>query len=280
MPDDLRNTLAALFPQAKQATLRQMLRDGRVRVNGTVARRLDLPVTPADAVVVADLPRRPAPSPASVSPLTVVLEDPDFVVIDKPPGLLTSTVPNEQRPTAWAILERAYDRPGLIHRLDRDASGLLVFSRTPAAYDSLKGQFFQHTVERVYIAITHDAPTPADGRIATSVVELPDGSVRTTRKPGNGRPAVTDYRTIARGNRLAALRVQLQTGRKHQIRTHLSDRGVPLLGDRVYGRPDDAPRLMLAAVRLGFLHPRTGRPVLVTLPAPADFPLLAGQLIE
>ena len=286
MPDetDLHTRLRTMFPQAKQTTLRQMLRDGRVRVNGTVARRLADPVKASDDVEVGDTVRvaaKPQFRPA-LQPMTLVLDDADFLVVDKPAGLLTSTVPNETRPTAWAKVQRHLEMnepratPGLIHRLDRDASGLLVFSKTPAAYDSLKMQFFRHTVERVYMAVTHGTPTPAEGRIETRLVELPDGKVRTSRKPGAGQKATTDYKTVERGGGLAGLRVQLDTGRKHQIRAHLSERGVPIVGDRVYGKSDDAPRLMLAAVRLGFTHPRTGRPVLAEIPVPSEFPLVGG----
>lgn len=281
---DLHARLRTMFPQAKPATLRQMLRDGRVTVNGTVARRLDVPVKESDDVAVGDTLRtttKPQFRPY-LQPMTLVLDDPDFLVIDKPAGLLASTVPNEKRPTAWAKVQRHLEAnepravAGLIHRLDRDASGLLVFSKSPEAYESLKAQFFRHTVERVYMAVTHGVPTPPEGRITSMLVELPEGKVRTSRRPGNGQRAVTDYKTIARGSAMAAVRVQLDTGRKHQIRAHLSERGVPIVGDRMYGKPDDAPRLMLAAVRLGFTHPRSGRPVLVEIPVPSEFPLVGG----
>jgi 23S rRNA pseudouridine1911/1915/1917 synthase len=285
MPDDLHAVLRKQYPEAKPATLRQMLRDGRVTVNGVVARRLDAPVGPGADVAVAQTLRsavRPQFRPL-LQPLALVLDDPDFLVVDKPVGLLSSTVPTERRPTAWAKVCRHLEstepsaRPGLIHRLDRDASGLLVFSKSPAAYEALKQQFFRHTVERVYIAVTHGVPTPAEGRITSMLVELPDGSVRTSRRPGGGQRAITDYKTIERGGGLAGLRVQLETGRKHQIRAHLSERGVPIVGDRVYGKPGDAaPRLMLAAVRLGFVHPRTGRPVLAEIAVPKEFPLVGG----
>ena len=284
MPDDLHAHLQRKFPTAKPATLRQMLRDGRVRVNGVVARRLTDPIKSSDEVEVGDTLRvatKPQFRPM-LQPMALVLDDADFLVIDKPAGLLTSTVPNERRPTAWAKVQRHLEanepgaRPGLVHRLDRDASGLLVFSKTPAAYDSLKQQFFRHTVERVYVAVTHGIPTPSEGRITSMLVELPDGKVRTSRKPNAGQRAITDYRTVERGGGLAGIRVQLETGRKHQIRAHLSERGVPIVGDRVYGKADGAPRLMLAAVRLGFTHPRTGRPVLAEIPVPSEFPLVGG----
>src|SRR4029079_12746335 len=122
----------------------------------------------------------PAPA-ALISPLKIVFEDQELLVVDKPAGLLTSTVPRERRPTALAIVRRYLGatspdaRVGLIHRLDKDASGLLVFSKSHLAYESLKGQFFKHTVERVYEAVVHGKPAPPAGRVASRLVERADG---------------------------------------------------------------------------------------------------------
>jgi 23S rRNA pseudouridine1911/1915/1917 synthase len=121
-------------------------------------------------------------------------------------------------------------------------------------------------VQRVYAAVTHGVPTPLSGRISSSLVELPNGIVRSTRKPGGGQKAVTDYETIDRSNGQATLRVTLQTGRKHQIRAHLSERGIPICGDSMYGKPDNAPRLMLKAILLGFEHPRSGKKLRFEIP--------------
>src|SRR4051795_7338603 len=170
--------------------------------------------------------RRPRKAPE----VTIIHEDGDVLVIDKPPGLLTSTVPREKRPTALAavtehLARTAPDsRVGLIHRLDRDASGLLVFSKNPDAFRALKQQFFDHTVERIYHAIVLGVPNPRKGKIETRLVELPDGSVHTTRRANPGEPAITEFTTVrpAKDKRLALVRVKLHTGRKHQIRTHLS----------------------------------------------------------
>jgi len=147
-------TQIALYPTAKNQTLKQMVADGRVRVSGKRATKLSQRVAEGEDVRVDE---RPAPVPkarASLAPLRLVHEDDDVLVIDKPPGLLTSTGPREKRPTALAIVRRYVEatspkaRVGLIHRLDRDASGLLVFSKSDVAYQSLKTQFFKHTVDR------------------------------------------------------------------------------------------------------------------------------------
>jgi len=164
----------------------------------------------------------------------------------------------------------------LIHRLDRDASGLLVFSKNHAAYRSLKQQFFDHTVERVYTAVVHGVPTPRSGRIESRLVERADGTVYSTPRPDAGQRAVTDYETLDHRRGRSVLRVKLHTGRKHQIRVHLSERGVPIVGDPVYlprdGRKvESAPRLLLAATKLSLTHPRTGKRLTFEVPPPKEF---------
>lgn len=280
----LQDWLRRQFPKAKQVTLRRMLQDGRVRINGTAAHQMKRALQPDDRIEVTAPRTASKPVASSLHPLQSIYEDDDVLVVNKPAGLLTSTVPRERRPTALAIV-RLYVRAkspqarvGLIHRLDRDASGLLVFSKNEQAYRSLKQQFFEHRVERVYAAVTCAVPTPPAGRIESRLVELPDGSVRTSHRADAGERAVTDYATVARDRGLAALRVTLLTGRKHQIRVHLSERGVPIMGDRVYAsKKDKSPRLMLAAIILGFTHPRTGQPVRFELSVPGEFPLAGGK---
>lgn len=269
-------TLARRFPTAKRQTLRRMLADGRVRVNGERANRatqvvdasaeiIVAPASSASKAVNSALPR------SLLAPLRLVHEDDDLLVIDKPAGLLTSTVAREKRPTALAKV-RAYtaatsprSRVGLIHRLDRDASGLLVFSKTHQAYQSLKSQFFHHTVERIYEATVRGSVSPKQGRIDAHLIERADGTVRiatpTEVAKHKGQRAITDYELLSRQAGQSKLRIRLQTGRKHQIRVHLSHRGWPIVGDRVYDAKTASPQspLLLRAVVLSFDHPRTGR---------------------
>jgi 23S rRNA pseudouridine1911/1915/1917 synthase len=268
---NLQQRLRALYPTAKNQTLKQMVADGRVRVNGRRATKLSQPVAEAEEVRVDERPAPPGKTRATLAPLRLVHEDEDVLVIDKPPGLLTSTGPRERRPTALAIVRRYIAatspraRVGLIHRLDRDAGGLLVFSKSDLAYQSLKTQFFKHTVERMYEAVVVGSPRPKKGRIESRLFERADGSVHSTKQPGRGERAATEYEVIDEADGRATLRVTLQTGRKHQIRVHLSERGWPIVGDSVYGSPDPADPtgggLKLRAVRLAFDHPRSGKRV-------------------
>ena len=282
----LQDWLRKQFPQAKQNTLRSMLFNNRVRINGAVARKMTQPIRESDQIEISDRPRQEEPPPSSIHPLELIYEDEYLLVVNKPPGLLTSTVPTETRPTALAILFHYLKdadpdaQLGLIHRLDRDASGLLVFSKHPKIFTALKHQFYKHSVRRQYVAIVRGTPTPAEGRIESFLNEMADGRVKSTHKPGKGQKAVTDYRTLLRKNGLAAVRVTLQTGRKHQIRAHLFERGVPVVGDRMYGPAGSAPRLMLAAMMLEFDHPALEKRMSFELTIPNQFPLLAGKKLS
>jgi RluA family pseudouridine synthase len=268
--------LVRKYPLAKRQTLKRMVEGRRVRVNGRAVKKLSQPLRPEDSVAVIES-RQAAPE-QNPRLEGVIFEDADLLVLNKPAGLLTSTVPGEPRPTLLArvreyLAAREPDaRVGLIHRLDKDASGLLVFSKNDAAYQSLKSQLFRHEFGREYRAVVHGKPTPARGVIDTRLVERADGTVRSTRRHARGERAVTEYQWLASQGKLSLLRVVLQTGRKHQIRVHLSERGIPVVGDRVYGPKDEkAPRLMLAATRLTIRHPRTGDEMTFVADVPEEF---------
>jgi 23S rRNA pseudouridine1911/1915/1917 synthase len=269
--------LIARYPTAKRQTLRRMLDAGRIRVNGIRARSMKQLITSRDEVRVSDeAPRRPQQAVRDTLPFTIVYEDDDVLVIDKPPGLLTSTVPHEKRPTVLAAVN-AYlaDDPnvrvGLIHRLDRDASGLLIFSKNERAYASLKQQFFDHSVERIYHAVIEGTLKPTEGRIESNLVERTDGSVfSSTRKSGGGEHAITDYKVVRVAGKRSLVRIKLHTGRKHQIRVHLAERGRPIINDPVYSDAPRTGRLMLTATELTFNHPKTQKRMHFEIPLPSE----------
>ena len=268
------------YPTAKKMTLKRMLEEGRVLVNGKAADRLKTELAEKDVVRVNEHRARAKPK-YSLAPLEPVHEDEDVLVINKPPGLLTSTVPNEKRQTAIALIRRYLEerepkaRAGVIHRLDRDASGLLVFSKHNDAYEHLKRQFFHHTVDRIYTAVVRGKPNPPSGRIKSHLVEFHDGSMRAAEEHEKGQLAITHYDTVQARKGLSLLRVKLETGRKHQIRAHLAKRGVPIVGDTVYGEEETPePRLLLCATTLAFEHPRTGKRMTFRIPPPAEIQTL------
>ena len=280
-PTTLLEWLVKHYPGAKKQTLRRMMQCGRVVVNGRPSARANMPLASDDRIEV--LEASPATTRNAPGLLKVVFEDQDILVVDKPPGLLTSTGPRESRQTLLALVQQYLAerepraRVGLIHRLDRDASGLLIFSKNDAAYRSLKAQFLKHTVTREYRAVVHGKPDPPAACIENRLVERADGTVHRTRQVGKGQRAVTEYEVVRSDGKLSLLRVVLHTGRKHQIRVHLQEKGTPVVGDRVYGSADGSPRLMLAAVRLSIRHPRKGASMTFSLPTPKAFTVGTGN---
>jgi 23S rRNA pseudouridine1911/1915/1917 synthase len=248
-------------------------------------------VVPAGMEVVV-LAQAPEPARHRKGDLPIVYEDEDLLVVDKPAGLLTATVPGEKRPTLWAKVEAYLERTsprsrvGLIHRLDKDARGLLVFSKHGAAFASLKAQLKDRVMEREYHAVVLGRVKPASGTVESLLVENEvEGTVSSTTNPRRGEPAVTHYETLRAFNgspgRPAAsmVKVRLETGRKHQIRVHMAEKGAPILGDILYGKsPNNRPPLMLAATRLGVIHPGTGKKVVWELPVPGEFWAAVGKV--
>lgn len=278
MPETLLEWLIREYPTAKRQTLRRMVQARRVLVEGVPARTVQQIVSATATVEIVSAKRLGTPHRAQ--DVEVVYEDADVLVVNKRPGLLTSTVPKERRPTLLAQVQRyladtdSGARVGLIHRLDRDASGLLILSKNESAYRSLKAQFFEHTVIREYAAVVHGAPMPIRDRITSQLVERATGIVYSTRQRGREELAVTDFEVIKTLGDRSLLRVTLQTGKKHQIRVHLSERGNPIVGDVLYGQKNDkAPRLLLMARRLAIIHPRRAQPMAFELPLPRDFTL-------
>jgi len=253
---------------------REAVRSGRVDVDGVAC---DEPgqETPPDAVL-AFHPDRPLRRRVKTR-LTVLYEDGDVLIVDKPAGLLTVPTEAREKDTLWSralhYLQHRYGgRPhaGIVHRLDKDTSGALVFARNRAAHHALQDRFRTHAIDREYVALVEGAPKDSGTFDADLVRE--GGLRRTVARPGQeGRRAVTRYRTVERFPDAALVSVRPETGRTHQIRVHFSAAGHPVLGDRVYGNAKLAPRQMLHARRLGFPHPVTGEVVAAESPVPEDF---------
>jgi 23S rRNA pseudouridine1911/1915/1917 synthase len=260
-----------MFPGASNRSLKQWLERGRVRVNGTVTRRGDLAVHRRDHVELGTPP--PAPIPA---PLRLVHEDDDVLVVDKPPGLLTVADLSERERTAYRLLRdwmggRGAGRVFIVHRLDRETSGLLVVARTPRAKVMLQEQFRARTPERVYVARVEGVVREDTGTLTSQLKEDRSLRVRPTRDRRVGREAITRYRVLARGAEATLLELTLVTGRRGQIRAQLAALGHPIVGDRAYGsRHDPLRRVCLHATRLGFTHP-AGRRVVFESPPPPGF---------
>ena len=229
----------------------------------------------------------PEPEPVDLIPqdipLDVVYEDGDVIVVNKPKGLVVHPAPGHPDGTLVnALLFHCGDslsgvggalRPGIVHRIDRDTSGLIIAAKNDLAHQCLAAQLQDHTLARIYECITVGIFRQDSG-----TVDAPIGRHPTDRKrmavAANGRPAVTHYQVLARFPGFTHLRCRLETGRTHQIRVHMAHIGHPILGDTVYGAKKAVPGLQgqcLHAVGLRFLHPRTGEPVELSCPLPPEF---------
>jgi len=269
-PSTLADRLRALFPDASGRSLKQWLESGRVEVNGRVCRDGRVAVRAQDRIHLAG--RGPVPFPRG---LGLVHEDAAIVVVDKPPGLLSMATERERDRTAYRLLwdylqaGRSRSRPFIVHRLDRETSGLLVFAKSPAAKAHLQAQFEARTVLRVYRALVKGQVRQESGTLESRLIEDRSLRVRATSAP-TGKTAVTRYRVLGRGADTTLLELSLGTGRRRQIRVQLAGMGHPIVGDREHGGPAGPfRRLCLHATRLGFVHPETGRAMRFESTAPA-----------
>jgi 23S rRNA pseudouridine1911/1915/1917 synthase len=268
--------------------VRRWIETGKVRVNGDVVVDPRRPVR-AEQIVELSL-RAPRPRSEPMPASTLVYVDAHVVVVHKPAGL--STVPYDateivtlDRLTAdlLATRERARRAPlGIVHRLDKETTGLVVFARTLPAKRELKNQFRFHTVQRRYWAIVHGI---LDDRTLSSrlVQDRGDGLRGSTQNPKLGRAATTHVTALRRYRDATLVECRLETGRTHQIRIHLAEAGHPLLGERVYVRQYrspllPAPRVMLHAFELGFAHPVTGAPLSFASEMPEDMTRILSTL--
>ena len=270
-----------------RSRIQGLIRAERMRVNGTVVVRSACKVEPGAVVTLAIPPPVPAePQPEDI-PLSIVYEDDHVIVVDKPAGLVVHPAPGHLDGTLVnALLHHCPNlegiggvaRPGIVHRLDQDTSGLMIVAKTEAAMRTLTKEFASHAnIRKTYLAIVHGAPTPPEGRIENLIGRCPWDRKKMAIVERNGKIAVTNYRTRSAGRR-SLVECVIETGRTHQIRVHMTSLGCPIVGDAVYGRPgwdrqlDPPPtRQMLHAWKLELKHPVTRVPLAFEAPIPPDF---------
>jgi 23S rRNA pseudouridine1911/1915/1917 synthase len=287
--------LAARLPELSRARLQALIDQGRVTVGGR-ARKAAYRVREGEPVLV-EIPPPAAPElrPEAL-PLEIVYEDDAVLVVNKVAGMVVHPGAGQATGTlAAAVLARAPEtaavgsprRPGIVHRLDKGTSGLLVIAKTRPAFDSLVAQLAARTVTRRYLAIVHGLPARSEGVIDAPIGRHPRDRRRMAVRPaGQGRRAVTRYRVLERFPAVPAtyLEARLETGRTHQIRVHLAAQGHPVLGDDTYRgrssrRPDlDPAGLALHAAELAFVHPLTGERVAFTASLPQRLERLLAHL--
>jgi len=299
--------LADVLPGISRARLQTLLAEGAVSLDGRPVSSRDRPQSGSYVVLVP--PVAPAePKPEAIL-LTVLFEDADLIVIDKPAGMAAHPAPGTETGTLVnALLHHCgaslsgiggVARPGIVHRLDKDTSGVMVAAKSDRAHAGLSALFAAHDIERTYIALTRGAPSPDRGRIETLIGRSSSDRKKMAVLKSGGRNAITDYVVQTRfglpakasGAPMAArVACTLQTGRTHQIRVHLASRGAPILGDPTYGSGSPAipvrtaiaeaglDRQALHAAVLGFVHPVTGQALRFETAPPADMARLEALL--
>ena len=261
-----------------RSRLRQLIDNGDVLVNGATVKPAHR-VRPSDLVLVSVPPPRPAVAVAQDIALVLVYQDSELVVIDKPAGLAVHPGPGHpDRTLVNGLLALCPDiqgiggeiRPGIVHRLDKDTSGLMMAAKTENAHHNLSQQIKDRAVEKNYLALVEGQPSPESGVIDAPIGRDPRRRTRMAVTAG-GRESRTGYRLLEWAGRYSLLELQLHTGRTHQARIHLAWLGHPLLGDAVYGRRSPLlPRHFLHASRLAFAHPATGEPLAFRSPLPPE----------
>lgn len=250
-----------------------MLQTGRVRVNGEIEKKAGRALESGDFVDLAQKSVQNALPPE----LAILHEDDAVIVVLKANGLLTVATERERETTAQAYLnvylkEKGEDRIHVVHRLDRETSGVMIFAKTFEAREALKEKFAVHDVDRVYVAMIEGAMSPPGGTIRSFLRERRDLRMESVDAHPDSKLAVTHYSTTESNGAYSMLEIRLETGRKNQIRTHLSEAGHPILGDRLYGSTvNPLGRLGLHAKLLGFDHPETGKRMVFTAPVPKVF---------
>ncbi len=282
-------------PDVTRSRIQGWIGDGMVRVNGAPAAKPSSRLLTGDVVEV-ELPPPPERRAmiAQEMPLSVLFEDEHLLAVDKPPGLVVHPTSGHRDGTLInALLWHARDwgegrRPGLVNRLDRGTSGVLLVAKTPAIHASLARHLRRRDAGKEYLAVIYGATSSDQGRIERKILRDPQDHKRRTTSKTEGRDSVTLYERLAEGAGLTLLRCRLLTGRTHQIRVHLQSQGWPIVGDPVYGEPRwkgiaetdlaalcrDFPRQALHALRLSFVHPATGAPLEITAPVPEDLDAL------
>ena len=274
----LAERLRAEFPDASGRSMKQWLTAGRVRVNARVVSDPRVVVAPGDRVTLGPSAAPPRPGALPLG-LEVFHEDRHLLVVDKPPCLLTIATEKERERTAYRILwdllgaRHPAERPLIVHRLDRETSGLLVVAKTSVAKTALQAQFAARTVDRGYVAAVEGVIRRDTQTLVDRVEEDAAYRVRIARGVRRGgREAITRYRVRERGRDATLIDIALGTGRRHQIRVQLAAIGHPVVGDTRHGsRRDPLHRICLHASVLGFVHPGTGEPVRFESPPPPAF---------
>ena len=267
------------LPEYSRARLQGWIDQGRVRVNGASQKRSYLlKGSEQIAVEPGELPAlRAVPEDL---PLEILYEDSDLIAINKPAGMVVHAGAGRHSGTLVNALVHRFGklsnvagelRPGIVHRLDRLTSGVILVARTDAAHRHLAQQFSRREVDKIYLALVHGSLKAGQGRVTKPITRDPVRRTRMTAKLARGRPAITEYRVLRRFEGFSFLEVAIGTGRTHQIRVHLASIGHPIAGDKLYGAPAGLTgRIFLHAHRISITSPSTDRRLTITASLPQE----------
>ncbi len=291
--------LAVQLPDVSRTRLKSLIEDGCVTVNGASLADPSARVKPGNLIAIAIPEARPAEPEAQSIPLDILYEDRDLIVLNKPAGLVVHPAPGSPDQTLVnALLAHCGDslsgiggvkRPGIVHRLDKDTSGIMVAAKNDEAHNGLAKQFEDHSIARAYLALVWGTPNPSKGEIEGNIGRSPTNRKKMAIVSHGGKWALTRYqvkKVFAQGA-LSLVECRLATGRTHQIRVHMTSRGHPLVGDQTYGGGAKSsrtrslpvaakdyithfPRQALHAELLGFAHPLSGKWLEFNQPLPKD----------
>ena len=302
----LDKALAARLPDLSRARLQALIAERRLSRDGRIVIDASSRAVAGEYALEVPAPVAAEPQPEPI-PLKVLFEDAHLIVVDKPAGMAMHPAPGSETGTLVnALLAHCgaslsgiggVARPGIVHRIDKETSGVVVAAKTDAAHQGLSALFASHDIDRVYVALTRGAPQPRKGTIEGAIARSPSDRKKMALARTGGRHAITHYaveRAFGPAEKPLAARVacRLETGRTHQIRVHLASKGAPCLGDPVYGSGQPAApvraaiaeagltRQALHAAVLGFRHPVTGETLRFESPLPPDMARLEALLAE
>lgn len=274
-PARLLDYLFAVMPDRKRTTVKDFLKHRQVMVNGTITTKFDQDLDHGDTVKVNTTREF---QELRHSRLSIVYEDDDIIVINKGYGLLSMGTDRVKEGTAYSIIRDYVKRKNpankifIVHRLDQHTSGLMMFAKSAEAKDKMQHNWNNMVIERRYVAVVEGKIETPEGDIRSYLAENTRHEVYSTDNPEEGKLAVTHYRVLKSANGYTLVELQLQTGRKNQIRVHLKDLGHPIAGDRKYGaKTSPAHRVALHALTLRFIHPVTGRDMNFSSQMPPSF---------
>ncbi len=297
--DRLDRALSDAIPDLSRARIRSLVEDGRLMIEGALVNQLSSKKYAGRSFELSLPPARPDKAKAQDIAIDIVYEDEDLLVVDKPAGMVVH--PSAGHADGTLVNALLYhcrgrlsgiggvERPGIVHRIDRGTSGLLVVAKTDQAHEGLAQLFAAHDIERQYWAIVKGVPAPPAGKIETQIGRSPHNrKAMAVLEPGSGKHAITHYRLEKALKGASLVKCRLETGRTHQVRVHMRHIGHPLIGDPVYANRQNAikigpnrskfARQALHAAKLGFIHPVSGKKIRFESNFPADMQELLSEL--